>query len=476
MMESKKLNITKICILTILISMYFILLVRCCDASDMYFMIANGREILKNGILYTNPTSIIELPFVNQQWLYCILLALVDKFGYIGRILFTLFQDVLLLVLANYYLQSKIKDKFIAIVISLFILLPCFYLMTVRPQVITMCLLIAHMIILDKAQDNKKWYLATIPIIILEANLHGALILYHGLIVIPYLLKNHKINWYAFASAISIIPLSFINPYGFNIILYTIKSFTSTAFQYADIPELQSTSPLYPISFVILICMAMFFICSYRHKLNFKVCWYTGIILVCSMHQLRHISIMYLPLLVMSGELCCNLSLSKLTFFQDKDMKKILTVFSSILAIFCIFNCILAYNKYDITKNDSVETTSYLTQYIEDKDAKILSNYANGAYLEYVGFTNVFIDQRPEIYVEKDILKDWYIFMTGIDIVGEKVYTFDEIKNLIDKYDFNYIFASNTSILDRVCKLYSNNYKYIDNDSCYNLYYVIKDS
>ena len=48
--------------------------------SDMYFLIASGREILKNGIPYNNIWTIdSNSAIIIQQWLYDVILAFVDR-------------------------------------------------------------------------------------------------------------------------------------------------------------------------------------------------------------------------------------------------------------------------------------------------------------------------------------------------------------------------------------------------------------
>lgn len=476
MKKLAKINPLKVCLVLVLLSIYFVELCKSQDA-DMFWIIANGKEILQNGILRTNPTSIVEISIVNQQWLYCVITALFDKFGYIGHIGFVFIQDCLLICLASYWLNSKIHDKYKSVVLSIGIMTICGYMINIRPQVITMCLLIAHMIILDKAQENKKWYLFTIPIIILEANLHGALFLYHGILVVPYLIKNKKINWYAFASAVSIIPLSLINPYGFGMIQYAINALTSPAFKYVIITELLPTSPLTTYSWNILLGLGLFIICAFMRKLNFKTIWYSTIILILSMHQVRHTSVLYLPLLVMCGQIFENLKLPEFKFLQNKDIRlvsNLLVFIATIFMCFASFVCIY-YPQYDIRYKDNQMSSYTLSQKIENKDAKILSNFNNGGYLEYVGFNKVMIDQRPEIYVENDVLKDWSILTYGKDTVENKVYTFEEMDNLANKYNFDYVFAVKSNVLDRLCQEYPDKYQFIDSDDIYNLYKVIND-
>ena len=478
MKKLAKINPLKICLVLFLLSIYFIELCKSQDA-DMFWIIANGKEILQNGILRTNPTSIVEISIVNQQWLYCVITALFDKFGYIGHIVFVFIQDCLLICLASYWLNSKIHDKYKSVVLSIGIMTICGYMINIRPQIITMCLLIAHMIILDKAQENKKWYLATIPIIILETNLHGALFLYHGVLVVPYLIKNKKINWYALASAISIIPLSLINPYGFGMIQYSIDALTSTAFKYVTISELLPTSPLTIYSWNILLGFGLFIVCAFMRKLDFKTIWYSSIILILSMHQIRHTSVIYLPLLVMCGQIFENLKLPEFKFLQSKDLRiisSLLVFVTTIIICFASLSCMLySQSMYDMRYKDGTMFSYTLSQSIEDKDAKILSHFNNGGYLEYAGFTNVFIDQRPEIYVENDVLKDWSILTYGKDVLDHKVYSFEELDELMNKYEFDFVFAGRTLMIDRLCQAYPEKYKFIDTDNFYNLYEVVKN-
>lgn len=72
--------------------------------SDMYFIIATGREILENGIPHTNVWTIDPgQGIVVQQWLYAVILALVDKAGYAGFSAFIAFQFVIFTGLWMYF-------------------------------------------------------------------------------------------------------------------------------------------------------------------------------------------------------------------------------------------------------------------------------------------------------------------------------------------------------------------------------------
>ena len=91
--SEKPLNEKLFFVLFAIIPIFYLLERLVCSVydSDMYFLIATGREILENGIPHTNVWTIDSSSgIIVQQWLYDVILAIVDKAGYVGFSLFIL--------------------------------------------------------------------------------------------------------------------------------------------------------------------------------------------------------------------------------------------------------------------------------------------------------------------------------------------------------------------------------------------------
>lgn len=431
--------------------------------SDIYQMIANGREILANGFLYKNPASIIGIAIINQQWLYCVLLALVDKFGYFGHIGFVFIQNVILVCLASYLINKKIQNKNAAGIIAMLVLvLSNGYMINIRPQIITMCLLLSHIIILDKAQKDKLW-LSFIPIIIiLEANLHGAVVLYHVFISIPYLISNKKINFAVLLSTLAIFPLMAVNPYGIDGALYTFKALFNDTFKYISIIELQPIKifNFYCISFIITALGFIYLL--YKKKVNKQLVFYTLVILALCIYQTRNLSLIMIPLIYIFIELYNEIRYIK--------FNSIIICMACILLDLVLLLGLVSTTNFDKREIESNTTPVKLVNLIEDKDANIFTEFNNGGYAQYMGCKHVFIDARPELYTDSGILKDYSILLNGFDPITNEYYSMNALHLIIKKYDFKYIMCCKTGMLNRVCETYK--YQLIDQDDYACLYLV----
>jgi hypothetical protein len=94
-----------------------------------------------------------------------------------------------------------------------------------RPQIFSFCLFIVFMILMEK-----KKYAWGIPVIIIGTNLHGGVYPVYLALGAYYLLQNVTLKRFIIYMAL-FLPAVLINPYGFGIYMYTIKSmsFADTA-------------------------------------------------------------------------------------------------------------------------------------------------------------------------------------------------------------------------------------------------------
>lgn len=69
--------------------------------TDSYFILAEGREILENGIKYTNSFTVVDgLDIVVQQWLWCVLMyGIYSILGNVGLILVCIAETIIIAVL-----------------------------------------------------------------------------------------------------------------------------------------------------------------------------------------------------------------------------------------------------------------------------------------------------------------------------------------------------------------------------------------
>ena len=448
-----------------LLSVYSLFLIQSQD-SDMFWLISNGREILKNGFLYENPATIIQTSLINQQWLYCVLIALVDKLGYFGHISFVLIQNILLVSLSTYFINKKIQNKKISAIIAMIILVLSFpYMINIRPQCITTCLLLLHIILLDKSIEEPLFLLFLPIVIILEANLHGSVVLYHIFISLPFIIQNKRINWLILFSTICILPLSVINPYGLHGTLYVFKAFLDNSFGYVSINELKTLSifSIYSIPTVISIVAVTYL--AYKKKTNSYILFYSISIILLSLFRVKHLALCTIPLVYLLPELYI--------LFKEKIKLSLVLKGGGLLFLWSSLVLTIVLLTETIDKRNIVSATTPITlaQQIPDKNANVYTEFNNGGYLQYMGFDHIFIDARPEIYINNDLLKNYSILSYGKNPITKQYYKLEELEKILDSYNFKYILCDKTSMINRICEL-NNKYQFIDTDGYTNLYIV----
>lgn len=421
--------------------LYLILLLASQD-NDMFFEIMSGRDLLNGN--FSTVTHLDNFPMIIQQWLYAVVLAIFDNFGYAGHVACVLIQNIILIILSTIFIKLKSNHNTkTALSISFLALLFCSeYLINIRPQIITMILLMSQLIMLELyKKHNKIKYLAfIIPILILAANFHQAVFLYHILLLVPYYIDTTN-KYYIDIKTLVMTPLymicSLCTPYGIDGSLYIIRTFQSGVYNLQLINEL---SPITADSFVgikLLLVVIATIILIYFRKSNKYLNIYIFGILILSMISVRHVSILYIPVIFM----LCILNIKKFN----------VTKFRVSITVLCMsMTLLLANTAHDITYGyEQIETI------IEDKDAKIYNSAMDvGGFLEYNGYTKIHIDSRCEAFSEeisgiKDINTNLYTTNTGYITTNNYDFATDQhILDIVSQYD--YIVADRLDYINRV--------------------------
>lgn len=440
--------------------------------NDLYWIIATGREQLKNGVLKINPFfNCGDIGFIAQQWLWNDIAAVFDKFNML--ILLQLLQIALFIFISTTLLIYEGMKKSYAYILSISIL-PFLYCLHLRPELITQMLLIGQCIItewyIEERQEGKKTqntYLAFLGIMVLEINLHASMWILHFVMFLPYLVsidfrKESKKAMFkdmvltAFKRMkIFIVPAllmvigMFTNPYDIKGITYLFDSLKAGIVTKLNISELQkpdlfSTYGLQLlITLIILIVVIILTILKYK-KINEgkekktplyfteHICMILGLLFMC-LFKVRYIYFFG----VVAVHLFCLLKNLQNTKYEK--------IFNVIICIFAILAFAVAFNHTSKIK-DFKHNTNYeeIVQYLdehEEKDVKIFTDFNSGGYFEYKGY-KTFFDARPELFSkvineEYDYLDEYVKFMDATDS--------EFCNNFINKYNFKYYIVSNVN-------------------------------
>ncbi len=462
----------KISIIMLMIAAIFVygaFLLKCQD-NDMYFEIVSGRDIL-NGNFYT-VSHLNGFPIVIQQWLYAVCLALADKLGTIGLMSFVLIQDIILGVLSSIFIYEKSKNrpnaKRNAIIGSFFAIIFCHeYMINVRPQIITMILIVAELILLEKykkshtiiKERNVSYLIFIIPLLIIAANFHQAVFLYHILVLAPYYIEVSNIKrrvkttnsfkswtWLIDWKVVFFTPIylvcSLCTPYGLDGVLYVIRTLMSDVYKIIPIAEIK---PIEIFSYtglklLVLVVIGVIYLVyqykKYDHIVDHHTLFFTFLIFLLALSNMRHMSISFIAVMFILANV--DLTILKKPFVY------------LILALGCFGISLVVLNNFQW----QAETYTNVANVIEDHNAKIFNSAVDvGGWLEYNDYTNIYMDSRCEAFYDKisgepDRIEPIRIIQTGYNNNREFVSN-EEIMSLVDEYD--YIISYKSDYINRIC-------------------------
>lgn len=445
------------------IILYIVLLLGSED-NDMYFEIMSGRDLLRGN--FNTASHLDNFPIIVQQWLYSVVLAVFDNFGRVGHILVVLIQNVILWIVSGIFIHRKTKNKKLAICAPFILTLLCYYyLINIRPQIITMIFLVTELIFIDKYHESYKsrYLLYNIPLLILSANFHQSLFLYHLYILIPYYFVQLKrpsnfkeflslFDWKLILATPVYLACSLCTPYGIKGSLYIVNTFRSKVYDNVPIKELSSGQITNFTGIQMLIVVMITIILIYKHKSNLYVNFYSLSLFLLFLTSTRHISILYFVLLVM----ICSLPLH----IESAELKKWIYNFSSITLAIFIITSIPRINKMNSKFND-------LDTAIPEKDARIFNEMDCGGYLEYCGYTKMKFDSRCEVFTKEisgidSAIDDYLKFKTGYDL-KINLCSDDEVAKVVENYD--YAICISTDYFNRIAEKYD--FKLIYQDKKY---------
>ncbi|MBR1471889.1 MAG: hypothetical protein IJ600_09650 [Lachnospiraceae bacterium] len=194
--EKEKRHCLAVCVCIILAALILRRLFLGYRDNDFYHIATSGRWIVTHGMMYQNPYFPLEgYDTVIQQWLYAVLLYAAYRAGGMpGVFLFTLLQACLLCFLAFWYLRIRKVERPAALTGALQFLL-MMNQNNCRPEMISLCLLVAELICVEYYQQKRKAaVLCLLPVLtVAEANLHGAYAAFHLVFLLPYVISVYQL-------------------------------------------------------------------------------------------------------------------------------------------------------------------------------------------------------------------------------------------------------------------------------------------
>lgn len=447
--------------------------------NDSWFVLAEGRHIVNNGLYYTDVLSMHDgLDVTVQQYGFAAIFWLIySAFGpmglYIMMLLLNLFICYLIYKICM-LLSNKNVNLSLLIMMAADIVLALNYVVT-RAQMVSYIILLALIYILELyIKTNKTKYLLAIPLLsFLQINLHASVWWILLIVLFVYIidsikvpnlhLQGYRTKPLAIIGLVSFL-LGFLNPYGIKMVTFIFKSYgVNSIFNTVnEMAPFDLKTRINALSYMAIVAVLLLYIFGKnkykkaRHLMLFFGFLGLGINSVKGMSQL--ILVMFLPLALMYK----NRKIE--TIIEDYTARKAILIWGSAISICLVLGCLVGVlpniqNSPDAISFEAVNAIdeSVNIKGVQKEDLKIYTGYNDGGYLEFRGYKS-YIDPRAEVYLKgnngkKDILEEW------INLQNGKIAREDFLKT----YNFDYLFVRSED--EMLYNLNSENYAMIYEDA-----------
>lgn len=465
-----------------------------CYDNDVWFILSTGREIAENGIPYTNPFSVISgMGFVAQQWLSCVIEWLTySSLGWTGLAMLV-FAEIVGLVLAMRFVHRSFDNHHsnatVTCVVGTVAFITMVAYVSVRPQIITMMLMLVTVGIMERyRRNNNKWMLLSLtPVAILQSNLHSSMIIADVAVVLCYAMPsmktlagmwdktnnaikcwlngvndNHSANIvttrdYArepvLLIAVLMLMSACINPYGIDALLYLVRSYGAAG--YGDyISEMSFLTPMktsWGSCLVLLVVFASIGIGrNGMRKMDMPLTLATmGTGYIAFQHTRNVWLFAVMAFVAISKWYDDYVNNSKKKFSLGNVPNASVIVSTIVIMAVVLASSIVTVNgtiQYSDSKMTPINALQWLDSNVAEdnrNDIKVCTMFNSGGFVEYHGY-KVSMDPRPET---------WQSTITGLpaDMYSDYVDTMkgDETADtVLGRSDFDYYLVDTGSVLD----------------------------
>lgn len=461
-------SIADILFLTILLYLFFAGGKMLLGDGDTGYHIRAGEYILKTFSVprydifsYLSPA----LPWTAHEWLSEVVMALVHRVSGLGGVV-VFFAGI---IAAVYYLLFKIirsykGNIFVAISIILLVILSSQIHWLARPHIFSLLIIVAWYYLLDLYEYSDRNYLYLLPpIMLLWVNLHGGFIIgiiLNGIYLIGNIAKfvtaagDEKEIYMKKIRVLGLITIgcflaTFINPYGYHILLFPFR-LTSNRFIMDNIIEFFSPNFHDPLFFKYLLLLMITVFAISKKSLNIIELMLTVLFTYMALYSVRYIPLFAMIvgiILVKQTEHIVGQSQTKFMSFIKKRAERIGSVdaaakgylwpIAGILAVLLLLLNGNVVHRFD-EETMPVAAVEFLQE--EHLPGNMFNNDEFGDYMIYTAWPEykVFFDGRSDMYGAEHI-KEYYK-ITRIERGWEEA---------LKKYDINWIIYNDKSTLSQ---------------------------
>ena len=420
--------------------------------NDSWGVLAEGREIVENGIYYEDQLSIHEgLEVTVQNYGFAVIFYLIySVFGpvgiYAGMLILNLILCYLIYKICMLLSNKNVNLSLMIMVLTDLLLGYCF--VVTRAQMVSYCAIMLVIYLLELyIKTDKTKYLWWVPLIsLVEINMHASIWPMIFAVLLVYIIdgiKFKKLHLAGYRKKPLIITflasflVGFLNPYGFKMMTLMFSSY--------GVPEAREIiNELYPFYLANVYCILLYgtivvamVLYIFGKKQNIRMRWSLLIFgfLALGINTSKAMSYVILVLLFPLAAVYKDVLINN---WGSRKIRWMAASWCGILAAVLIVTVVVARvpQVIDGPNEQMISAVSELDKdvgEINKKSLKIYTNFNQGGFLEYRGY-KPYIDPRMEVFLKSNNGKE-DIFIEFYDLYNRKI----EVGDFIAKYDFDYL-------------------------------------
>lgn len=417
----------------VLAAAIWLLIVAGDKSSDVFYMIADGRNMLSEGLYGPCAATWHNLQdVICQNWVFCILLALADSLNPAYGPYFV-YGPVMLLFFIVFMkdMEEQMNSAALGSLVGILAALSVGFwpLSQMRPEAMTALLLVLHCRVLRKCREygTAKTCMLSAAIMVAEANMHGTMLSLHFCALAAYAVPSFAKRAYADTRTIRpvqavILCLSMflagcLNPWGIK--LYTVPFEAFRVFQTVFVAEqsVLKTTDFNAVSSMVLLFTVVYLVIRRRiGSSSFYLCMGFGVLGMMKVH-----GSVALPAAV------CQLAH---VFAIDEENASVLdeqvagAARRVILPVSAVTLLFVSAFTYDAAKWPGVSFEKAALHIADQYEAsggsfRVITDSAAGSFLEYMGVTDCFADGRAELLSGrlnhvKDLIPEYKWLRSGV--------------------------------------------------------------
>ena len=419
--------------------------------NDSWYMLAEGREIVNNGIYYEDQLSIHEgLNVTVQNYGFAVIFYLLySVFGGVGVYIAMLVVNGVLCYLI-YKICMLISNKntnlsLILMILTDLLLAYCF--VVTRAQVVSYVIFMSIIYFLELyARKGDRRVLWWIPVLsFLQINLHASLWPMILIVLIVYMIdgvKQPRLKYKGYKIKPLIIILlasfgvGFLNPYGLKMITFILTSYgIPEANDYInEMQPFRTFASNYDILlYGAIVAVLISYIFGKNKNIRIRYLLMMFGFLALGLNTFKGMSQVILVLLFPMAEVYKNVRIVKW-----RRVGRIAAMWTGVLAIMTVGTYLVVV--VPDTNNDTpgevmakgIDAMDLAVGEINKNDLRVYADYNMGGYVEYRGY-KAYIDPRMEVFIKSNNGKE-EIFKEYYDLQHREV----DKKEFISKYNFDY--------------------------------------